>query len=58
MGEFQNEMFEKFYEKHGIKHNFFAYRTPQQNGVVEKNNRSLKEQTRTMLNETILQKYF
>jgi len=32
--EFQNEMFEHFHEKHGIKHNFYAPRTPQQNGVV------------------------
>jgi len=27
-GEFQNERFEHFYEKHGIKHNFSAPRTP------------------------------
>jgi len=28
-GEFQNEKFEHFCEKHGIKHNFSAHRTPQ-----------------------------
>ena len=28
-GEFQNERFDKFCEKHGIKHNFSAPRTPQ-----------------------------
>ena len=33
-GEFQNEKFEHFCEKHGINHNFFAPRTPQQNGVL------------------------
>jgi len=33
--EFQNEKFEHFCEKHGIKHNFSTPRTLQQNGVVE-----------------------
>jgi len=46
-GEFQNERLENFYEKHGIKHNFSAPRTPQQNGVVERKNRSLEELART-----------
>jgi len=48
-GEFQNEKFNKFYEKMGILHNFSAPRTPQQNGVVERKNRSLEELARTML---------
>jgi len=39
-GEFQNEKFSKFCEKMGILHNFFVPRTPQQNGVVERKNRS------------------
>jgi len=43
--------------KHGIKHNFSAPRTPQQNGVVEWKNRSLEELTRTLLNATNLVKY-
>ena len=47
-GEFQNERFDKFSEKHGIKHNFSAPRTPQQNGVVERKNRSLEELARTL----------
>jgi len=34
-GEFQNERFEHFCEKHGINHNFSVPRTPQPNGVVE-----------------------
>jgi len=33
-GEFQNEKFSCFCEKLGILHNFFAPRTPQQNGIV------------------------
>jgi len=56
--EFQNEKFEKFCSKLGIKHNFSAPRTPQQNGVVERKNGSLEELARTMLNETRLPKYF
>jgi len=56
-GEFQNERFDKFCEKHGIKHNFYAPRTPQQNRVVEMKNRSLEELARTLLNATDLPKY-
>ena len=56
--EFQNEKFEHFCEKHGINHNFSAPRTPQQNGVVERKNRSLEELARTMLNENSPPKYF
>ena len=44
--------------KHGYDHNFFAPRTPQQNGVVERKNHTLKEMARTMLCENNLPKYF
>ena len=57
-GEFQNELFEKFCEENGIMHNFSAPRTPQQNGVVERKNRSLDEPSRIMLNEYEVPKYF
>jgi len=57
-GEFQNEKFNTFCEKLRIFHNFFAPRTPQQNGVVERKNMSLKELARTMLSESSLPKYF
>ena len=57
-GEFQNEKFSKFCEKIGILHNYSAPRTPQQNGVVERKNRSLEELARTMLSESSLPKYF
>ena len=50
-GEFENEPFEILCEKHGIIHEFSSPRTPQQNGVVERKNRSLQEMTRTMLHE-------
>jgi len=56
--EFQNEKFDRFCSKLAIKHNFSEPRTPQQNGVVERKNRSLEELARTMLNETGLPKYF
>jgi hypothetical protein len=39
--EFENLLFEKYCEKHGIEHNLSAPRTPQQNGVVERKNRVL-----------------
>ena len=35
--------------EHGISHNFSTPRTPQQNGVVERKNRTLEEMARTML---------
>jgi len=57
-GEFENEQFEIFYEKHGIVHEFSSPRTPQQNGVVERNNRSLQEMARTMIHENNLAKRF
>jgi len=57
-GEFQNELFENFCEENGIMHNFSAPRTPQQNEVVERKNRSLEELARTMLNEYDVPKYF
>ena len=41
--KFQNQKFEKFYNENGISHNFSTPRTPQQNGMVERKNRILKE---------------
>ena len=40
--EFENERFESFCEKNGIKKEFLAPKTPQQNGVVERNNRVIQ----------------
>ena len=56
--EFENQFFENFCTEHGIDHNFSAPRTPQQNGVVERKNRTLEEMARTMLCEGNLPKYF
>jgi hypothetical protein len=49
--EFKNTQIEDFLDEKGIKHEFFAPYTPQQNGVAEKKNRTLIEKARTMLDE-------
>ena len=41
----------KTFVKNGLKHEFSAPRTPQQNGVVERKNRTLQELARSMLSE-------
>ena len=46
--EFENTDFEDYYNEHGIDHNFSAPKTPQQNEVVERKNRTLQEMARTM----------
>ena len=56
--EFDNHDFETFCNENGINHNFSAPRTPQQNGVVERKNRTLEEMARTMLCENDLPRYF
>nr|GFB53773.1 retrovirus-related Pol polyprotein from transposon TNT 1-94 [Tanacetum cinerariifolium] len=47
--EFKNKILAKFFDEVGISQQFFAARTPQQNGVVERRNRTLVEAARTML---------
>ncbi|GKB99907.1 retrovirus-related pol polyprotein from transposon TNT 1-94 [Tanacetum coccineum] len=47
--EFKNEKLRSFYAKLGIVHHTSTARTPQQNGVVERRNRTLVEAARTML---------
>ena len=56
--EFENSEFKSFCEDHGITHQFSTLRTPQQNGVVERKNRTLVEMARSMLCENGLPKYF
>jgi transposase InsO family protein len=48
--EFKNSQIEGFLEE-GIKHEFSSPYTPQQNGVVERKNRTLLDMARTMLDE-------
>ncbi|GJW46465.1 retrovirus-related pol polyprotein from transposon TNT 1-94 [Tanacetum coccineum] len=47
--EFKNKKLRSFYAKLGIVHNTSIARTPQQNGVVERRNRTLVEAARTTL---------
>ncbi|KAJ9536444.1 hypothetical protein OSB04_un000379 [Centaurea solstitialis] len=47
--EFRNVKLQSFLEEVGISHNFSAVRTPQQNGVVERKNRTLVEAARSMI---------
>ncbi|GKB02101.1 putative ribonuclease H-like domain-containing protein [Tanacetum coccineum] len=47
--EFKNRVMSEFCEKKGIKKEFSIARTPQQNGVAERRNRTLIEAARTML---------
>ena len=56
--KFKNKLFEELCDDVGITHNISALRTPQQNGVVERKNRTLQEMARTMLSEANLPKYF
>nr|GFA88489.1 retrovirus-related Pol polyprotein from transposon TNT 1-94 [Tanacetum cinerariifolium] len=47
--EFKNKTLAKFLDEVSITQQFSAARTPQQNGVVERRNRTLVEASRTML---------
>jgi hypothetical protein len=49
--EFKTTQVEEFLDEEGIKHEFSTPYTPQQNGVVERKNRTLIDIARTMLNE-------
>ncbi|KAI3702412.1 hypothetical protein L6452_28150 [Arctium lappa] len=52
--EFKNNKVEEYLESVGISHQYSAARTPQQNGVVERRNRTLVEAGRTMLSHSNL----
>ncbi|GJR73022.1 retrovirus-related pol polyprotein from transposon TNT 1-94 [Tanacetum coccineum] len=52
--EFKNRVMSKFCKKKGIKREFSIARTPQQNGVAERRNRTLIEAARTMLADSKL----
>jgi transposase InsO family protein len=49
--EFKNLQVQEYLEEEGIKHEFSAPYTPQQNGVVERKNKTLIDMARTMLGE-------
>ncbi|KAJ9562108.1 hypothetical protein OSB04_007268 [Centaurea solstitialis] len=56
--EFKNRKLDPFLDSVGITHTFSAARTPQQNGVVERKNRTLVEAARTMLTFSKLPLHF
>ena len=52
--EFENSKIDQLCMKIGTSHKFFAPRTPQQNGVVERKNKTLVNIARTMIIESNL----
>jgi len=57
-GEYTSKEFQKFLEENGIVHQFTIPKTPEQNGVSERMNRTLVEGVRCMLNDSKLPKCF
>ena len=51
-GEFTSKEFNLYCEENGIKIQFLAARTPQQNGVAERKNKTMTEMAKTMLNDS------
>ena len=56
--EFKNAVLNDFCADKGITRQYSTPRTPQQNGVVERKNRTLIEAARTMLSESKLPMFF
>jgi hypothetical protein len=57
-GEFTSKEFMDYCSNHGIKGQFFVARTPQQNGVVERKNRTVQEMARIMIMDSKLTDIF
>ncbi|KAJ1685792.1 hypothetical protein LUZ63_017182 [Rhynchospora breviuscula] len=55
--KFENAKFDELCIEKGYKQEFSAPRTPQQNGVVERKNRTLQELARSMLHEFAVPKF-
>ena len=55
--EYTSEKFNKFCEKEGIEHQLTAPYTPQQNGVIERKNRTLMEMTRCLLHDKVAKEF-
>nr|GEV19395.1 hypothetical protein [Tanacetum cinerariifolium] len=47
--EYVNQTLREYYEQVGISHETYVARSPQQNGIIERRNRTLTEAARTML---------
>jgi transposase InsO family protein len=57
-GELTSKEFMDYRSNHGIKRQFSIARTPQQNGVVERKNRTVQEMARTMIMDSKLTDIF
>lgn len=57
-GEYTSTKFEKYLKTEGIRHELTVPKTPEQNGVAERLNRTLVEMTRSMLLDAKLPKKF
>lgn len=57
-GEYTSKEFEDYLKKEGIHHELTIPKTPQQNGVAERMNRTLVESVRSMLADSKLPKRF
>jgi transposase InsO family protein len=56
-GEFENKDFDNLFDSNGITRDLSCPRTPQQNEVVERNNMTLQEMARTLIQETYMAKH-
>ncbi|GJW72108.1 retrovirus-related pol polyprotein from transposon TNT 1-94 [Tanacetum coccineum] len=56
--EFLNKTLHAYFAKEGIRHETSSARTPKQNGIVERRNRTLVEATRTMLSAAKVPLFF
>nr|GFB64183.1 hypothetical protein [Tanacetum cinerariifolium] len=56
--EFLNKTLNAFFKEEGIEHQTLTARTPEQNGIVERRNRTLVEAARTMLSASQLPLFF
>ncbi|KAJ4812770.1 polyprotein [Rhynchospora pubera] len=57
-GEFTSNEFQNFCETHGIRRPMTVPRSPQQNGIVERKNRTILNMARTMLKRKSMPKEF
>jgi transposase InsO family protein len=57
-GEFTSKEFMNYYSSHGKKRQFSIARTPQQNGIVERKNRTVQEMAQTMLMDSKMTNIF
>jgi transposase InsO family protein len=57
-GEFMSRYFKELCDRHEIKREYTIPGTPQQNGVVECQNRSIKQMTRAMMSERDISQTF